>query len=90
MNKSLPMVEEETGAVRKVRQVLIGMVIAAVGIITSLIIRQRASKMANQDNSDPIDNNNHIIESIQEHETRISRQEQLPKEMKRHLEGLEK
>ena len=51
---------------------------------------QRASKIANQDYSDLIDNNNHIIESIQEHETRISRQEQSTKEMKKHLEGLEK
>ena len=45
--------------------------------------------MANQDNSDLIDNNNHIIEPIQEHKMRISRQEQLTKEMKKHLEGLE-
>ena len=36
--------------------------------------------MANQDNSDLIDNNNHIIESIQGHETRMSRQEQLKNE----------
>ena len=37
MNKSLPKVEKETGAIRKVKQVLVGMVIAAIGIITSLI-----------------------------------------------------
>ena len=92
LNKSLPK-EEETGAVRKVRQIIIGMGIAAVGIITSLtsiFSSKELVKMANQDNSELIDNNNHIIESIQEHETRISRQEQLTKEMKKHLEGLEK
>ena len=42
------------------------------------------------DQEDLIDNNNHIIQSIQEHETRIARQEQMTKQMKKHLEGMER
>ena len=79
--------------VRKARQVVVGIGIAAVAVITSLISifsSKELVQMANQDTSDLIANNNHIIESIQEQETRLSRQEQMTKEMKKHLAGLEK
>ena len=68
-----------------------GIGLAAVGIITSLVSifsTKELVQMADQD--DLIDNNNHIIQSIQEHETRIARQEQMTKQMKKHLEGVER
>ena len=62
--------------VRHVRQVVIGTVLAVVGIVTSLVSIFSSSELVgmagSQDTEDDlIDNNNNIITSIQAHETRI-------------------
>ena len=41
------------------------------------------------DTSDLIDNNNHIIASLQNHETKITRQEAETKQLKEHIQKLE-
>ena len=91
MHKNKSKRESDNGIVRTARQIILRIGLEAVGIITSLVSifsTKELVQMADQD--DLIDNNNHIIQSIQEHETRIARQEQMTKQMKKHLEGVER
>ena len=64
-----------------------GAAIATVGIITSLISIFTSTELINMSSSedsgdDLIDNNNHIITSLQSHENAINRNEESIKEIK--------
>ena len=81
--------------VRNIRQIIMGAAIATVGIITSLISIFTSTELINMSSSedsgdDLIDNNNHIITSLQSHENAINRNEESIKEIKQHLYNLEK
>ena len=81
--------------VRNVRQVIIGAAMATIGIITSLVsifTSTELIKMSSSEDSDDdlIDNNNHIITSLQSHENAINRNEESIKEIKEHVYRLEK
>ena len=85
----------EKSLVRNIRQVIIGTAIAAIGVITSLISIFTSSELINMSSSDDsedelIDNNNHIITSLQSHENAINRNEESIKEIKEHVYKLEK
>ena len=91
MHKTKSKRESNNGIIRTARQIIVGIGLAAVGIITSLVSIFSTKELVQMaDQEDLIDNNNHIIQSIQEHETRIARQEQMTKQMKKHLEGEER
>ena len=73
--------------VRNIRQIIMGAAIATVGIITSLISIFTSTELINMSSSedsgdDLIDNNNHIITSLQSHENAINRNEESIKEIK--------
>ena len=77
------------------RQVVIGTVLAVVGIVTSLVSIFSSSELVgmagSQDTEDNlIDNSNNIITSIQAHETRIHKEEEATKQIKTNLKELEK
>ena len=77
----IPAVENITGIrelLREARQVIIGTVIAAVGILTSLVSIFTTNELMNMSSSedsedDLIDNNNNIIRTLQAHENAINR-----------------
>ena len=80
--------------IRNARQVIIGTAMAAIGIVTSLISIFTSTELINMSSSDDseddlIDNNNHIITSLQSHENAINRNEESIKEIKEHLYKLE-
>lgn len=82
------------GIVRKARQIVTAIIVGAVSVVTSLIsifINTQLLYMAQSDDTedDVIDNNNHIITSIQNHEIRILRQEMESKELISHIDFLE-
>ena len=81
--------------VRNGRQVIIGAAMATIGIITGLVSIFTSSELINMSSSedsddDLIDNNNHIITSLQSHENAINRNEESIKEIKEHVYRLEK
>ena len=91
MHKNKSKRESDYRIARKTRQIILEIGLAALGIITSLVSifsTKELVQMADQD--DLVDNNNHIIQSIQEYETRIARQEQMTKQMKKHIEVVER
>ena len=79
--------------VERTKRQILAIGIAAVGVVTSIISIFTATELMNMSSSDDtddlIDNNNHILTSIQNHETRINRQETQMKELKIHLNALE-
>ena len=80
--------------IRKVRQVVVGSIIAAVGVMNSLVSIFTSKKLMNMSSSDEtdeelIDNSNNIINTLQAHENAINRDEAGIKEMKKHIDKLE-
>ena len=68
---------------------------AAIGIVTSLVSIFTSTELINMSSSedsedDLIDDNNHIITSLQSHENAINRNEESIKEIKDHVLKLEK
>ena len=81
--------------IRNVRQIIMGTAMAAIGIVTSLVSIFTSTELINMSSSedsedDLIDNNNHIITSLQSHENAINRNEESIKEIKDHVLKLEK
>ena len=80
--------------IRKERQVVIGSINAAVGVMTSLVSIFTSNELMNMSSADDtdeelIDNSNNIIKTLQAHENAINRDEAGIKEMKKHIEKLE-
>ena len=81
--------------IRTVRQVIVGTVIAAVGVLTSLVSIFTSNELMNMSSADDtddelIDNSNNIIKTLQSHENAIHRDEAAIKEMKDHVIKLKK
>ena len=81
--------------IRKARQVVIGSIIAAVGVMTSLVSIFTSNELMSMSSSDDtddelIDNSNNIIKTLQSHENAIHRDEAAIKEIKDQVEKLEK
>ena len=80
--------------IREVRQVVVGSIIAAVGVMTSLVsifTSNELMSMSSADDTDNelIDNSNNIIKTLQSHENAINRDENAIKEMKENIDKLE-
>ena len=80
--------------IREVRQVVVGSIIAAVGVMTSLVsifTSNELMSMSSADDTDNelIDNSNNIIKTLQSHENAINRNEDAIKEMKENIDKLE-
>ena len=80
--------------IREVRQVVVGSIIAAVGVMTSLVSIFTSNELMNMSSADDtdeelIDNSNNIIKTLQAHENAINRDEAGIKEMKKHIDKLE-
>ena len=80
--------------IRKARQLVLGSVVAAVGVLTSLVSiftsKELLSMSSSQDTSDEIiDNNNNIIRSLQTHENAIHRNKETIKRVKENIAKLE-
>ena len=72
-----------------------GTTLAAIGIVTNLVSIFTSTELINMSSSadsedDLIDDNNHIITSLQSHENAINRNEESIKEIKDHVLKLEK
>ena len=83
-----------TTSIRKTRQVVMGTIIAAVGVMTSLVSIFTSSElmhMSSADDSDDelIDNSNNIIKTLQSHENAINRDEAAIKEIRNQIDDLE-
>ena len=70
--------KKDINLIRKARQLVVGTVVAAVGVLTSLVSiftsKELLSMSSSQDTNDEIiDNNNNIIRSLQTHENAIHR-----------------
>ena len=81
--------------IRNARQIIMGTAMAAIGIVTSLVSIFTSTELINMSSSEDsedelIDNNNHIITSLQSHENAINRNEESIKEIKDHVLKLEK
>ena len=81
--------------IRNVRQVVIGSIIAAVGVLTSLVSIFTSNELMNMSSSDDtddelIDNSNNIIKTLQSHENAIHRNEAAIKQIKIQIDKLEK
>ena len=77
--------------IRKARQVVIGSIIAAVGVMTSLVSIFTSNELMNMSSSDDtddelIDNSNNIIKTLKSHENAIHRDEAAIKEIKGQIE----
>ena len=80
--------------IRKARQVVVGSIIAAVGVMTSLVSIFSSNElmhMSSADDSDNelIDNSNNIIKTLQSHENAINRDENAIKEIKENIDRLD-
>ena len=80
--------------IRKARQVVVGSIIAAIGVMTSLVSIFTSNELMNMSSADDtddelIDNSNNIIKTLQAHENAINRDEAGIKEMKKHIDTLE-
>ena len=80
--------------IREVRQVVVGSIIAAVGVMTSLVSIFTSNELMNMSSADDtdeelIDKSNNIIKTLQAHENAINRDEAGIKEMKKHIDKLE-
>ena len=89
------MKNSKTNLSREIRQLVIGTVIAAVGVVTSLIsiftTNELMSMSTATDSEDGlIDNNNNIIKSLQSHENAIHRGEAEIKRMENNVRNLER
>ena len=79
--------------IREVRQVVVGSIIAAVGVMTSLVsifTSNELMSMSSADDTDNelIDNSNNIIKTLQSHENAINRDENAIKEIKENIDRL--
>ena len=79
----------------KARQVVVGSIIAAVGVMTSLVSIFTSNELMSMSSSDDtddelIDNSNNIIKTLQSHENAIHRDEAAIIEIKSQIEKLEK
>ncbi len=86
--------EGNMSPLRQARQVIIGTVMATIGVITSLISIFTSNELINMSSSKDtenklVDNSNNIITNLQAHESAIHRNEQAIKQIKIHLENLE-
>ena len=94
----IPAIENITGIgelIREARQVIIGTVIAAVGILTSLVSIFTTNELMNMSSSedsedDLIDNNNNIIRTLQSHENAINRAQEKIKRIESNVQKLER
>ena len=73
--------------IRNIRQVVIGPIIAVVGVLTSLVSIFTSKELMNMSSSEDtddelIDNRNNIIKTLQSHESAIHRDEAAIKEAK--------
>ena len=80
--------------IREKSQVVVGSIIAAVGVMTSLVSIFTSNELMNMSSADDtdeelIDNSNNIIKTLQAHENAINRDEAGIKEMKKHIDKLE-
>jgi len=77
--------------VKRARRQLVAIGAVVIGIVTSLvsIFTTRELISMTSTNDDLIDNNNHIISAIQNHESRIQRQNLRTKELQDHVKSLE-
>ena len=80
--------------IRKARQVVVGSIIAAIGVMTSLVSIFTSNELMNMFSADDtddelIDNSNNILKTLQAHENAINRNEAGIKEMKKHIDKLE-
>ena len=81
--------------IRDTRQVIIGTVIATIGIVTSLVSIFTTNELMSMSSSkdsenDLIDNNNNIIRTLQSHENAINREKQTIQRIKSNVENLER
>ena len=79
---------------RQARQVFVGTALAVIGVVTSLVSIFTSSELLKMSSSSDtenalVDNNNHIITSLQSHENAIHRNEAALNQMKDHLLKLE-
>ena len=86
--------EKDNNLIRKTRQLIVGTIIAAVGVLTSLVSiftsKELLSMSSSKDTDDEIiDNNNNIIRSLQTHENAIHRNEATIKRVKENIKKLE-
>ena len=86
--------EKDNNLIRKTRQLIVGTIIAAVGVLTSLVSiftsKELLSMSSSKDTDDEIiDNNNNIIRSLQTHENAIHRNEATIKRDKENIKKLE-
>ena len=86
--------KKDSNLIRKARQLVVGTVVAAVGVLTSLVSiftsKELLSMSSSQDTSDEIiDNNNNIIRSLQTHENAIHRNKETIKRVKENIAKLE-
>lgn len=80
---------------RETRQIIVGTVVAAIGIVTSLVSiftsNDVMSMSSSQDSEDDlIENNNNIIRTLQSHENAIYREKAAMDKIKRNVENLER
>ena len=95
IEKPLSITEIVPSIIRKVRQVVIGSIIAAVGVMTSLVSIFTSKELLNMSASDDtddelIDNSNNIIKTLQAHENAINRNEATLKDIRTKIDNLEK
>ena len=95
IEKPLSITEIVPSIIRKVRQVVIGSIIAAVGVMTSLVSIFTSKELLNMSASDDtddelIDNSNNIIKTLQAHENAINRNEATLKDIRTQIDNLEK
>ena len=84
----------QNSLIRKTRQVIVGTILAAVGIVTSLVSVFSSHELIKMSSSEDttqelIDENNHIITSLQSHENGIARNSGELKKLKSQLIKLE-
>ena len=94
IEKPLSITEIAPSIIRKVRQVVIGSIIAAVGVMTSLVSIFTSKELMNMSASDDtddelIDNSNNIIKTLQAHENAINRNEATLKDIRTQIDNLE-
>ena len=96
--KHIPATDRTTAIgtlIRDTRQVIIGTVIATIGIVTSLVSIFTTNELMSMSSSkdsenDLIDNNNNIIRTLQSHENAINREKQTIQRIKSNVENLER